>query len=48
MLLINCEINPQLKWAVNWFSVAGTAADQVLMFRIIDAKLYNPVVTLST
>ena len=48
MLSINREINPQLKWAANWFSVAGIAVDQVPMFRITDTKLYDPMVMLST
>ena len=48
MTLINCEISLQLKWYRNYILVAGTVANQNRRFRINDAKLDIPVVTLST
>ena len=48
MQLINCEMNLQLKWFEKCISVNGTAANQVLEFKITDTKLYVPLVTLST
>ena len=48
MLLINCEINLQLKWSANCFLVAGTVANQVSIFTIPDTKFCVPVITLST
>ena len=43
MLLINCEINIQLKWSAKGFLVRGTLANQVPTFRITDKKLYISV-----
>ena len=48
MLLINCEISPQLKWSKNCILVAGPAANQNPRFQINDTKPYVPLVTLST
>ena len=48
MPLINCEISLQLIWSKKYFLVAGTAANQEPKFKITDAKLYVPVVTLTT
>ena len=48
MPLSNCEISLQLKWSRNCILVAGTVANQNRGFRINDAKLDIPVVTLST
>ena len=47
MVLINCEIIFILTWSKK-FLVAGTVANQEPKFKITDAKLYVPVVTLST
>ena len=46
--LMNCEISIWLKWSANCILIAGTAANQVVKFRITDTKLYVPVVTLWT
>ena len=48
MPLIKCEITLQLTCSKKGILVAGTEANQVQKFRITDAKLYVPVVTLST
>ena len=48
MSLVNCEIILQLTYFKKSILVAGTAANQVLKFRITNTKLYVPVVTLST
>ena len=48
MLLINCQISLQLKWSKDCFLVAGTAANQVLEFKITNTNLYVPGITLST
>ena len=45
--LINCEINPSLAWSKNCV-ISNAAANQDTTFEITDAKLYVPVVTLST
>ena len=47
-MLINHAISLQLIWSINCFLVAHAAASQVPIFKIIDTKLYVPVVTLST
>ena len=47
MLLINCEIDLILTWSVNCV-ISNAAANQATTFAITDAKLYVPVVTLST
>ena len=47
MPLINCEINLQLKWFEKRILIAGTTANQVPEFNIIDTKLNIPVVTVS-
>ena len=47
MLLINCEIDLILTWSVNCV-ISSAAANQATTFAITDAKLYVPVVTLST
>ena len=46
MPLISCKITLQL--TCSKILVAGTAANQVLKFRITNTKLYIPVVTLKT
>ena len=46
--LINCEIILLLTCSKKSILVSGTAANQVPKFRITNAKLYVPVVTLST
>ena len=40
VLLINYEINLQLKWSKNFILVTGTAANQNPGFQINNAKLY--------
>ena len=55
MLLINCKVKLSLKWTENYVSTTAaigadanaTGADSAT-FKITDAKLYVPVVTLST
>ena len=46
MPLINCEITLQLACSKESILVAGTAVNQVPKFRITDAKLHVPIVTL--
>ena len=48
MPLINREINLILNWSSIEFSIDNPIAGQEPLFRITDAKLYVPVVTLST
>ena len=48
MPLINCEINLDLNWSKKCFMVAAAISDQGATFSITDAKLYVPVVALST
>ena len=48
MSLINYEISLRLKWSKDCILVAGTAVNQNPIFKIIDTKLYVPVVALST
>ena len=48
MPLINCEVNLILTWSSTCVLVSTNNANQVATFAIIDAKLYVPVVTLST
>ena len=48
MLLINCDINFILTWSANCVIVSTNIANQNAIFEITDAKLYVPVVTLST
>ena len=48
MLLINCEINLQLTWSRKYFLAPSIVANQKPTFKITNAKLYVPVVTLST
>ena len=48
MSLINCEITLQLTCSKKCTLPAGTAANEVPKFRIINTKLCVPVVTLST
>ena len=43
MPLINCKIEPSLKWYEKCLLTTGTTAT----FKITDAKLYVPIVTLS-
>ena len=47
MPLINCEINLILTCSANCF-ISNAAANQATTFAITDAKLWVPVVTLST
>ena len=48
MPLINCEINLSLTWSNRCFIIDNPIAGQEPIFTITDAKLYVPVVTLST
>ena len=48
MPLINCEINLILTWSANCVMIFTNAANQGATFAITDAKLYVPIVTLST
>ena len=48
MPLINCETNLILTWSTNCVIVSTNVANQNATFSITDAKLYVPVVTLST
>ena len=48
MHLINWEICLQLTWSKKCFIVGGTSANQIKEFKVTDAKLYVPAVTLST
>ena len=48
MPLINCKISLQLTCSKQIILAAGTTANQVPKFRITNAKIYVPVVTLST
>ena len=48
MPLINCEISPTLSRSKNCFLVAGTRVNQERTFTTTDAKLYVPVVNVST
>ena len=45
MSLINCEINPNLTWSEDCVISSATGATK---FKITDAKLHAPVVTLLT
>ena len=45
MSLINCDINPTLKWSANCVIFGVTEAT---FFEITDAKLYIPVAILSS
>ena len=45
---INCKNNLILTWSVNCVVTSSTTAIQATTFPITDAKLYVPVVTLST
>ena len=47
MPLINCKTILQLTWSGKCFLLAGTAANQVPVFKITDTKFYVPFVTLS-
>ena len=47
MPLINCEINLNLTWSINCV-ISTAAANQTATFAITDAKLYAPIVTLSS
>ena len=48
MSLINCEVTLILTWSKSCFLVAGTAGNQLSELKLTDAKLYVPIVTLST
>ena len=48
MPLINSEINLILTWSANCVIVSTDIGNQNATFKITDAKLYIPVVTLST
>ena len=48
MPLINSEITLDLEWSESCILVATNIANQGTKFSITDAKLYVPVVTLST
>ena len=45
--LSNCEINLFLTWSANYLIMAGAIDNHLPTFKITDAKLYFPVVTLS-
>ena len=46
--LVNCEVNLISTWSANCVIVYTDVADQGAIFTITEAKLYFPVVTLST
>ena len=48
MALINCEVNLILTWSSTCVLISTNAQNQNAAFAITDAKLYVPVVTLST
>ena len=48
MPLINFEVSLHLQCSNDCFLVVGTAANQKTDFKITDAKLYVPIVSLST
>ena len=48
MPLINCEINPTLTWFANCVIIYTNVANQNLSFEITEAKVFVPVITLST
>ena len=48
MPLINCEINLILTWSAKCFIIDNPIVGQEPLFGITDAKLYIPVITLST
>ena len=48
MPLINCEINLILTWSSTCVLIATGVPNQAAIFAITDAKLYVPIVTLST
>ena len=48
MPLVNCEVNLILSWSSTCVIASVIAANQAATFTITDAKLYVPVVTLST
>ena len=49
MLLVNCKIDLELTWHIDYMiSNVDAAANHVVSFMIADTKLYVPVVTLST
>ena len=48
MLLINCKTDLILTWSANCFIIANAIDSQVTAFAITEAKLFVPVVTLST
>ena len=47
MLLVNCEFNLILTWSANCV-ISNSATNQATTFAITDARLYVPVITLST
>ena len=47
MPLINCKVKLSLKWIENCVLTAANNANKVI-FEITDAKIYVPIVTLST
>ena len=48
MPLINCEVNLILTWSSTCVLISTNVQNQNAAFAITDAKLYVPVVTLST
>ena len=48
MPLINCEISPILTWSANCAMVYTNVVNKGATFAITEAKLYVPVVSLST
>ena len=48
MPLINCDINLTLTWSASYLIIYAPIENQVPTSAIADAKLYVPVLTLST
>ena len=48
MHLINCEINLILPWSTNFIIVSINIVNQDTTLAITEARLYVPVITLST
>ena len=48
MPLINCEVSLILTWSANFVIIYTDVANQIPTFTMTEAKLYVPLVTLST
>ena len=46
--LINCEVSLILTWSANFVIIYTDVANQIPTFTMTEAKLYVPLVTLST